>query len=197
MRPIIVAPWILAACAAAGCSRQESAWSDALREDTVAAYQGYLERFPAGAHSGEARASIAALREAQDWSRAERLGTPEAWQRYLGEWPDGRHAAEAKRLLVAFMPPLGKSGTFEVQLGAWNDETLARAGLERVVRESEGALAGLEARLAAPGEAGDSLWRLRAGPLPEPAARELCARLRAAGVDCVALPAFSARDPAP
>jgi hypothetical protein len=198
MRAIIVAPWILAACAAAGCSRQESAWRDARREDTIAAYQVYLERFPAGAHAGEARAWIAALREGEDWARAERLGTPEAWQRYLGAWPDGRHAGEAKRLLVAFIPPApAPAGVFEIQLGAWSDDALARAGLERIVREHADALAGVAARLATPDEAGDSLWRLRAGPLEEPAARALCAELRSAGADCLPLPAVSTGDPAP
>jgi hypothetical protein len=198
MRAIIVAPWILAACAATGCSRQESAWHDALREDTVAAYQVYLDRFPAGAHAAEASASISALRESDAWSRAERLGTPEAWQRYLGEWPDGRHAWQARRLLVDFIPPApAPAAAFEVQLGAWSDETLARAGLERIVHEHAGRLAGVEARLASPLEAGDALWRLRAGPLPEPSARALCAEFKSAGADCVTLPALSAGDATP
>src|SRR4029079_18512663 len=82
MRAIIVAPLMIAVVAVAGCSRQESAWQEAARRNTPAAYQQYLDRYPAGAHAADARTGIVAAREAAAWTRAERLGTPEAWQRY-------------------------------------------------------------------------------------------------------------------
>jgi hypothetical protein len=183
MRGSIVVPWILAALVSTGCDRQDSAWHDAQRE-------------------AEARAELEARREAEAWTRAERLGTPEAWQRYLAGWPEGRYAGEARRLLVAFIPPPRPAplsappppqapgselpaGTFEIQLGAWSDEALARAGFDRFIGAHAAVFAGAGLRLSGPGEAGDALWRLRAGPFDETTARTHCAGLVAAGVSCV------------
>jgi hypothetical protein len=191
MRGIIVASTLLAACAAAGCSRRESAWQDAQRADSVPAYEAYLEEFPGGAHAAEARAALDAARELDAWSRATRLGTPEAWQRYLARWPDGRYAALARRLLVDFIPPAapapapGETAGFDVQLGAWLDESMAREALAGWLGPRKAALEGAAPRLDAPPAAGPALWRLRAGPLEESSARALCGRLEASGVDCV------------
>lgn len=193
---------ILAASVLAACDRRESAWRDARRDNSQSAYQAYLDLYPTGVHAVEARAELEARREAEEWARAERLGTPEAWQRYLSEWPEGRHADDARRLLVAFIPPSRPeplpapvpqqapgpevpAGTFEIQLGAWSDEALARAGFDRFIGAHAIAFAGAGLRLAGPGELGDALWRLRAGPFDEATARSRCAGLVAAGVSCV------------
>jgi SPOR domain len=202
MRGIIVASWILAVFVTAACSRQESGWENARREDTVAAYQEYLESFPAGSHAAEASAALLRLREAAAWARAERLRTPEAWQQYLGDWPEGRHAELARRLLLEFMPPAAPApspatGAFEIQLGAYSDEAAARAGLERLLREHAADLDGLSARVAIPEDAEPALWRLRAGPLDEARARELCEKLKTSGVDCVPAGAESAGEAPP
>jgi hypothetical protein len=193
---------MLAALASAACSRQESAWQEARREDTVAAYEGYVARFPASAHAGEARAAILALRETETWARAERLGTPEAWQRYLADWPDGPHAALARQMLIDFLPPaptapVAPSGSFDVQLGAWQAEESARAALASWQGRRADLLEGNKLRLVAPDGPGPALWRLRAGPFEEAPARALCDRIRAAGTDCVPAVAMSAGDPAP
>jgi hypothetical protein len=212
MRGSIVVTCILAASVLAACDRRESAWRDARRDDSQSAYQAYLERYPTGVHAAEARVELEARREAEEWARAERLGTPEAWQRYLAGWPEGRHAVAARRLLVAFIPPPRPqplpapapqpapgtelpAGNFEIQLGAWSDEALARAGFERAIAEHAGLPAGAELRLVGPGEAGDALWRLRAGPFDEAAARSHCAGLALAGVSCVPVPDGSAGQP--
>jgi hypothetical protein len=183
MRGSIVVPWIFAALVSAACDRQDSAWRDARREV-------------------EARAELEARREAEAWERAERLGTPEAWQHYLAGWPEGRFAEEARRLLVAFIPPPRPAPLtapeplvdFEIQLGAWSDEALARAGFDRFIGAHTDVFAGAGLRLAGPGEAGDALWRLRAGPFDETTARARCAGLVAAGVSCVPV-AGARRDP--
>ena len=202
MRGIIVASWILAVFATAACSRQESGWENARRVDSIAAYQEYLQNFPAGSHAAEARAELLQLREAEAWARAERLRTPEAWQRYLGDWPEGRHAGLARRLLLEFMPPAmpassAAAGAFEIQLGAYSDEAAARADLGRLLREHAADLDGLQAHVAIPGDAEPALWRLRAGPLDETRARELCEKLKASGVDCVPAGAESAGEAPP
>jgi hypothetical protein len=199
MRWIIVATWLLAALFAASCSRQESAWSAARRENSAAAYEDYLSRYPAGPRAAEARAAIAAIRDAEAWSRAERLATPEAWQRYLGEFPDGDHAESARQRLIAFIPPgpPPASGLYVVQVGAYSSEAVASTGLARVAAEHGAELAGVGLEVIAPRSPGDAIWRLRTLPLPEAAARNLCGRLRAAAVDCVPLPDDSAGQPAP
>jgi hypothetical protein len=164
------------------------AWQDAERENTIAAYQEYLEAFPAGGHAEDARAVLVRMREAEAWARAERLRTPEALQRYLGEWPDGQFAATARQRLVEFIPPGEPSaeGGFVVQLGAYSTEAAARADLARLVNQHPADLVDVEMRFAG------SLWLLHTGALKEASARELCARLRAGGVDCVPLPENSA-----
>jgi len=183
------AQWIvvvLAACILAACSRQEAGWREAARSDTVAAYEEYLARYPAGAHGTEARARILALREEQDWARAGRLRTPEAWQRYLADWPEGRHAAEAHRELARFVPPAAAvAGDWSVQLGAFSSESAAHKALEKQALALAGDLAGLPLVVLAPRSDPADVWRLRTGPLPEAGARELCARFRQRGVDCL------------
>ena len=191
--------WVLAACAASACSRQEAGWQDALRENSIASYRQYLERFPAGTHAADARTQVVKLLEEEAWVRANRLKTPEAWQRYLGEWPEGRHAALARRQLVAFMPavaPPVRSG-FSVQLGAYSSEAAAHADLARKAREHAVSLSGLPLLVLEPRDSETGVWRLRTGPLEENAARELCGKLREAGVDCVPVVADSAGHPPP
>lgn len=183
------AQWFLVAmalaCAAGACSRQEAGWDEAAREDSIAAYEAYLARFPAGAHAADARARIHALREEQDWARAARLRTPEAWQRYLAEWPDGRHAAEARERLAEYVPPAPAAGAWSVQLGAYSSEAAARAAARRLLREHAAELRASPPAVLAPRAPTEDVWRLRTGTLPEQDARELCARLRVRGVDCV------------
>ena len=191
--------WILAALIAAACSRQESGWERARREDSLAAYEDYLARFPAGPHTGEARAALDGIHDTEAWSRAERLATPEAWQRYLGEFPDGRHAAGARQRLIDFIPPGPQhvDGLYVVQLGAYSTEAAARADLARAAVVHADTLAGTGLRVIAPRGPVDSIWRLRTVALVEAPARDLCARLRTGGVDCVPLPDDSAGDPPP
>ena len=203
MRGIIVASGLAALFASAACSREQPAWASAQRDDTEAAYAGYMQDFPAGAHAAEARAAIRALRDDAAWARAERIGTPEAWQRYLADWPEGSHRVLAQQMLVGFIPPEPSRGDYEIQLGAWRDEPTARQELAAWQGERAAVLEGEAARLVAPfgdgqrSTAGPALWRLRAGPLAEDEARALCANIKAAGADCVPAAAISAGDPPP
>ena len=156
---------MLAACASAACGRQEASWQDAR----------------------QAREALEERREAEVWNRAERLRTPEAWQRYLAEWPDGRHSADARARLMEYVPvePAGSTGRWSVQLGAFSDEAAARAALMRYASERATELSGTQLVIHTPGDLATDVWRLRTALLPEAAARDLCARLRAEGVDCV------------
>ncbi len=194
MRSQWIVAWIIAAGVLAACSRQESGWRSAAAEDSVAAYERYLEDFPAGAHASVARARVDELMEQEAWSRANRLQTPEAWQRYLGEWPDGRHAPAARRQLTRFVPNdvPAAGAAWSVQLGAYSSETAARADLARHARERAGELSGVRLVIQAPYDIATDVWRLRTTPLAEAAARELCGKLRERGVDCVPVVEVSA-----
>ncbi len=188
MRQLWIVLWIALACTLAACSRQETGWTDARREDSVPAYETYLAHFPAGAHAEEARARIRELHEDREWARASQLQTPEAWQRYLGAFPEGRYAAEARERLSDFVLAKALPGerTYVVQLGAYSSESAARADLARLSRENADLLANLTMQIQPPGKGAPPLWRLRAGPLAEPAARRICVELEARAADCVA-----------
>jgi cell division protein FtsN len=171
----------------AACSRQEAGWRDARGEDSVLAYETYLEHFPAGAHAAEARARIRELHEEREWARANQLQTPEAWQRYLGAYPEGRYAATARERLSDFLlaraPPADRH--YAVQLGAYSSEAAAGTDLARLARDHADLLKGVRLHTTPPGTGTPRLWRLRAGPFTEAAARRMCAELSARAVDCV------------
>ena len=169
------------------CSRQESGWSAARGADSVPAYETYLEHFPAGAHAEEARARIRELHEEREWARANQLQTPEGWQRYLGAFPEGRYAAEARERLSDFVLARALPGerAYMVQLGAYSSEAAAQADLARLSRENADLLGNLKMQIQPPANGAPALWRLRAGPLAEAAARRICVELESRAADCV------------
>ena len=90
----------------------DTAYAQAQRVDTAAAYADYLRAYPTGQHVQEARTRQTALqeaaRQAQEAARraqaddaayaeAEQADTAEAYGAYLAAYPQGRHAAEARR----------------------------------------------------------------------------------------------------
>lgn len=200
---------LLLMAAAPACSRQEAAWRAASGQDTPAAYERYLRDFPAGAHAVAARTRLHALREDEAWLRAVRSGHPEAYQRYLAEYADGRHAPEAQAQLAAFLddesraarpadgslPPgetvgsgvVGDAAAYRLQLGAFGTERGAGEAWQALGARHRDLLEGLDARIDAVDERGRTLWRLRAGPVTPPRARELCGALAARGESCLAL----------
>jgi hypothetical protein len=187
LRLLWIVLWISCACALAACSRQETGWRDARGTDSVSAYETYLEHFPAGAHADEARARILELHEEREWARANKLQTPEAWQRYLGAYPEGRYAAAARERLsdIALAKAPSEEHLYSVQLGAYSSEAAARADLARLSRDHADLLGGLKLHIEPPATVAQPLWRLRAGPLAETAARGICVDLEARAEDCV------------
>jgi len=178
--------WIACAFAVAACSRQEAGWKGARSEDTVPAYETYLEHFPAGVHAKEARARIRELHEESEWARASQLQIPEGWQRYLGAYPEGRYAEAARERLSGFVMTGAPSGErlYSVQLGAYSTEAAARADLLRLSRDHADLLGALELNIEAPAASAPPLWRLRSTPFAESVARRICADLQSRAVDC-------------
>jgi hypothetical protein len=190
LRPQWIVVWLAVACALAACSRQETGWRNARGEDSVPAYETYLEQFPAGAHAQEARAKIRELREEQEWARASQLATPEAYQRYLGAYPEGRYATAARERLSDFVLARAPSADriYLVQLGAYSSEAAAHTALARLESGYTGLFEGLQLRVVPPAAGAPPLWRLRAGSLGEAAARGLCRQLEVRGLDCAPVP---------
>jgi len=199
----------------AGCSRQEAAWREAERQDSVAAYEDYLRDYPAGANAPAARTRLSDLREQQEWDRALRFNTPEAFQRYLSRYPSGRYAQGARERLSDFVlgrspdagepapapdagppappPTSGKliaaaadTAEFRIQLGAFSaGEQAARRAWQDLSGRHGDLLGGLAPRVDVIRKDGRSLWRLQAGPLSETRAKEICDSLRARGAACL------------
>lgn len=215
MRPVHLLAVAIGLLVLAGCSRQESAWRQAERQGSVAAYEDYLRDYPAGAHAPEARARLSDLREQQEWDRALRFNTPEAFQRYLSRFPSGRYAQAARERLSEFVlgrspdaagpvsppvaeppaPPPGSGkliaaasagGDFRVQLGAFSaGEAAARRAWQDLSSKHGDLLGGLVPRIDVIRKQGRSLWRLQAGPLTESRARAVCTSLEARGAACL------------
>lgn len=196
------------------CSRQEAAWRDARQADTDAAYSAYLADHPAGMHAGEARQRVGELREQQAWQRALRFDTPESYQQYLAAHPDGRYGDAARERLAGFLraraatgpvppaaagpavepaPPVAgtliaeaASAGYRVQFGAFGEgEQAARDAWQGLRGRHPNLLGPLVPRVDVVTREGRSLWRLQAGPVSEPRAREICAALAARGADCI------------
>lgn len=194
---------LMLALAAGGCSRQEASWRDAAGSDSAVAYERYLADYPAGAHAEDARARLRVLREDEAWRLALRLDTPEAFQRYLSVHPDGRFADEARRRLGGFLARRAPRESQEVrgetggptapaaaagrrlQLGAFRAEASARRAWSDLEALHGDLLEGLAPRVDGIDSGGRLLWRLRAGPVSERRAREVCAALRAREVPCL------------
>jgi hypothetical protein len=176
---------LVVALLVAGCSRQEAAWRSADSMGTAAAYEAYLESYPAGTHAAAARARVAALREAREWSHAERLGTPESYQRYLAGYPDGQHAAAARDRLAVFMETAPADDHW-LQLGAFvGGRAAAEVAWQQLRAEHGDLLEGLEHRvIQAPLDSGN-LWRLSAGPLAADVGAARCEALRNRGSSCL------------
>jgi hypothetical protein len=201
LRRLWTVAWIAGACLLLACSRQEAGWRAARDEDSLPAYETYLQQFPVGAHAAEARARMRELLEDHEWERAMQSGRPEAYQRYLSAFPEGRYAGAARERLSEFvlsrapaLPAVQSAVTagpnsvqrpYGVQLGAYSNEASARAGLARLTQVQASLPEGLEPRILPPAPGAPRVWRLRAGPLDEAAARGLCAELALRGMDCV------------
>lgn len=99
---------------AAERAAQEAAdWEQAARENTVASYQAYLDKHPAGPNASEARARIGAIQaSAADnaaWQQAEALNTVAAYEQYLTSFPQGRYTMQAQAAIEALRPRPGRT----------------------------------------------------------------------------------------
>ncbi len=86
-----------------GCNPDTGAWQEARSEDTIEAYEAFLNSYPDSEHNAEARARLSNLeiaKESEAWETAELDGTINALQAFLAAFPNGQNASEANRMLV-------------------------------------------------------------------------------------------------
>lgn len=82
-----------------GCDRQGAQWEEAQQEDTVAAYQSFVERYPDSPEAEKARNRIQTLRAEQAWTDARQRNTAEAYRGFIEEHPQAEAAEEARARL--------------------------------------------------------------------------------------------------
>jgi outer membrane protein assembly factor BamD (BamD/ComL family) len=77
------------------CGSAKYEWSQATNLNTIAAYQGFLAKYPNDVHAPDANNRIAELKDAQAWNAAQVAASVEGYQQYLTAEPNGTHAQAA------------------------------------------------------------------------------------------------------
>ena len=94
----------LALCSAlsmSACSSANKEWANATAQNTVAAYQSFLNRHQGDAHALDARQRIAALQDDSTWGTAQAGNSMDSYQQYLQSEPNGAHAQAAREKIAA------------------------------------------------------------------------------------------------
>jgi hypothetical protein len=79
----------------AGCSQAASDWKKADSQNTIAAYQQFLQQHSDSEHASVARERVAAMQDDEAWTAAKATNTVDAYQNYLASQPKGLHSGEA------------------------------------------------------------------------------------------------------
>jgi outer membrane protein assembly factor BamD (BamD/ComL family) len=87
---------LITAGALVACSSPNADWQKANQQNTVAAYQQFIQQHPSDARVEQARNRINALNDEQSWDTAKNANTADAYQQYLQQNPNGMHAADAQ-----------------------------------------------------------------------------------------------------
>jgi len=91
-------------------------WERCLAENSLAAFNAYLDRFPNGPHADEALQRIKELEEVKKWEWAGRIDQIYAYRSFLRSFPNGKFAADAKTRIQQ----LQEGEQEERELRLWN-----------------------------------------------------------------------------
>jgi hypothetical protein len=80
--------------------KEETAWSEARKKDSIDAYSKYLEEASYERYRDEARQRIRELEDDKNWAQALSADSPEGYQSYLNTTTLGSHRAEAQKRLA-------------------------------------------------------------------------------------------------
>lgn len=98
----------------------EPAWRTALRINTPAAYQDFIDRYYNSPYSNKAKEKLSILDD-EHWRKARSQRTIQAYQRYLNIFPNGSYSQEAEKAIIDIevdnimkgdhgqLPPMSKS----------------------------------------------------------------------------------------
>jgi hypothetical protein len=79
------------------CGRAESDWKKADSQNTVAAYQGFLQQHADSPHASVARERVNTMQDDEAWTAAKATNTTDGYQHYMDSQPKGVHEAEATK----------------------------------------------------------------------------------------------------
>ena len=79
---------------------EAQAWAACQKAGTAAAYQAFLDQFPNGERTEEAKQKIELLREEEAWQSARQADTIAAYLRYQDDYPKGDHFAQSVQAIA-------------------------------------------------------------------------------------------------
>jgi outer membrane protein assembly factor BamD (BamD/ComL family) len=95
-RRLVLPGFLSCAVLLVACGSAKYEWSQATNLNTIAAYQGFLAKYPNDGHAADANNRIAELKDAQAWNAAQAAASVEGYQQYLTAEPNGTHAQSAR-----------------------------------------------------------------------------------------------------
>jgi outer membrane protein assembly factor BamD (BamD/ComL family) len=95
-RRLLLPGFLSCAILLVACGSAKYEWSQATNLNTIAAYQGFLAKYPNDGHASDASNRIAELKDAQAWNAAQAAASVEGYQQYLSAEPNGTHAQAAR-----------------------------------------------------------------------------------------------------
>ncbi|MBL7793032.1 MAG: caspase family protein [Saprospiraceae bacterium] len=75
---------------------EDNLWGRCERENTIAAFNAYLDQFPSGRFAGEAIQRIQTLEDEKKWLEALQIDQVYTYRDYLRRFPEGKHEVEAR-----------------------------------------------------------------------------------------------------
>jgi len=87
---------LCSALAVAACGSATKDWANVSSQNTVAAYQSFLDKHPGDAHAPDAKMNIAALQDESAWKTAQSGNSVDSYRQYLQSEATGMHSQEAR-----------------------------------------------------------------------------------------------------
>ena len=101
---------VLTACSSANTNKD---WANARTENTVAAYESYIDKHPGDEHAAWARKRIGTLLDDSAWQTAQRANSVDSYLQYLAVEPYGTHAQAARDFFKMSGMRVVSSGTVQ------------------------------------------------------------------------------------
>jgi SPOR domain len=93
---------VLAVAALVACDSLQDDWNKASAQNTLAAYQDFLNQHPNTDLAARAQSRIHTLQDDEAWAQAQKANTAESFRQYLSSQPNGLHAAESHERISEF-----------------------------------------------------------------------------------------------